>query len=168
MPIVSLKNKSPIEDGRQSSRALSVRLGVERYFEDLSWVTLPEMSLKNRRRADLVALSASGQIGIVEIKSSIADFKSDQKWHEYRDFCDFFWFATLPDVPSDIFPDTQGFMVADHYGCEIQRAAHEHKMAAAPRKSMHLRFARASAARLNRCRDHFGLEYDQFANGDDV
>ena len=47
MPIVSLNSKSPIEDGRQSARALSVRLGVERYFEDLSWVTLPEMSLKN-------------------------------------------------------------------------------------------------------------------------
>ena len=166
MPIVSLNTKSPIEDGRQSARALSVRIGVERYFEDLSWVTLPEMSLKNGRRADLVALSGSGQVGIIEVKSSIADFTSDQKWHEYRDYCDFFWFATLPDVPVDIFPDTQGFMVADHYGCEVHRAAEECKMTAATRKSMHLRFARTSAARLNLCRDHFGLEYGQFAGAD--
>lgn len=166
MPIVSLNSKSPIEDGRQSTRALSVRLGVERYFEDLSWVTLPEMSLKNGRRADLVALSATGQIGIIEVKSSLADFKSDQKWHEYRDYCDFFWFATLPDVPADIFPDSQGFIMADQYGCEIQRAANEHKMTAATRKSMHLRFARTSAARLSHCRDHFGLDYDQFAKSD--
>ncbi len=167
MPIVSLNSKSPVEDGRQSSRALSVRQGVERYFEEMSWVTLPEMTLKNGRRADLVVLSAIGQIGIVEVKSSIADFKTDQKWQDYQDFCDFFWFATLSDVPESIFPQSEGFIVADQYGCEIQRVATEHKMSAAARKSMQLRFARASAARLSRCRDHFGLEYVQLTKTDE-
>ena len=168
MPIVSLNAKNPMEDGRQSARALSVRLGVEKYFENLSWVTLPEMSLRNGRRADLVALSTSGQIGIVEVKSSVADFKSDQKWNEYQDFCDFFWFATLSDVSAEIFPETQGFMIADQYGCEIQRDAQERKLTASARKSMHLRFARASAARLARCRDHFGVEFDQIIDSDET
>jgi hypothetical protein len=166
MPIVSFTHKSPIEDGRQSARALSVRLGVERYFEDLSWVSLPEMSLKNGRRADIVTLSPSGQIGIVEVKSSIADFNADQKWHEYLEYCDYFWFATLPDVPADIFPMSHGFLVADHHGCEVLRIADNDKLSSATRKAMQLRFARASAARLARCRDHFGSELDQITGLD--
>jgi len=113
-------------------------------------------------------LSPKGKIGIVEVKSSIADFRADNKWHEYQEFCDFFWFATLPDVPADIFPDEIGFMIADQFGADIQREAEELSVSAAMRKSMHLRFARASALRLKRCVDHFGDANIQLVDADDA
>jgi hypothetical protein len=53
-----------------------------------------ELPLASGRRADLVALAGDGEVWIVEIKSSIADFRADQKWIDYRLHCDRLFFAT--------------------------------------------------------------------------
>src|SRR4029079_19043817 len=109
---------------------------------------LPALSLATGRRADLVALTRSGDIWIIEIKSSIEDFRVDRKWPEYRLHSDRFFFATHPDVPAEIFPAECGFILSDGYGAEILRDAPEHRLAAATRKALLLRIARAGAARL--------------------
>ena len=125
MPIVSpVPLANPLVDGRQSQRALMVR------------------------RADLVALMKNGDIWIIEIKSSIEDFRVDRKWPEYRLFSDRFFFATHPDVPADIFPEECGFILSDGYGAEILRDAPEHRLTAPTRKALTLRMARTGAARL--------------------
>jgi len=41
-----------------------------------------------RRRVDVIGNKISGQIVIVEVKSSLADLRTDNKMHEYRPFCD--------------------------------------------------------------------------------
>ena len=107
-----------------------------------------EVSLANGRRADIAAVAESGEIWIVEIKSSIEDFRVDQKWPEYRDYCDRLFFAVAPAVPNEILPADTGLMIADRYGGEIVRAAPEHKLAGARRKAMTLRIVRTAAFRL--------------------
>ena len=67
-----------------------------------------ELPLPSGRRADLVAIGRSGEIWIVEIKSSIADFRADQKWMDYRMHCDRLFFATTVEVPCEIFPKDTG------------------------------------------------------------
>ena len=109
---------------------------------------IPELSLARGRRADLVALTRQGDIWIIEVKSSIEDFKVDRKWPDYRLHSDRFFFATHPGVPAEIFPGECGFILSDGYGAEILREAPEHRMAAATRKALMLRMARAGAARL--------------------
>lgn len=150
MPLVSSVISDPTTDMRQSDRALAIRNGVVRGLSRYNWCFLPEMTLSNGRRADLVCLDEKGLIRIIEIKSSIEDFRVDQKWHEYKDFCDAFYFATLPDVPADIFPQSEGFVLADRHGCEIIREAAIDKLAATTRKALTLRFARAAAERMTR------------------
>ncbi len=150
MPIVSALEQNPEIDGRQSEAAMLVRLGIIRGMSAHKMVFLPELTLKTGRRADLVALDDKGLIIIFEIKSSIADFQSDTKWNEYKPFCDKFYFATHPDVPQDIFPQTEGFILADKYGCEVIREAKEHKLSAPTRKAITLRFARTAARRIKR------------------
>ena len=164
MPIISFDSDNPFVDGRQSERALTIRLGVERYFANAGWATLPELTLPTGRRADLVALSGRGQICIVEIKSSIADLKADNKWPDYHDFCDELIFASLADVPAEIFPPEVGFMVADAHGAELIRQSPIEKISAARRKSVHLTFARACALRLSRCCAHAGFDSAQFSD----
>lgn len=166
MPIVTVQQNNPFVDGRQSERALSVRRGVERYFHRSGWATLPEMTLPNGRRADVIALSSKGEVTIVEIKSSIADFNADNKWPEYWDYCDALIFATLTDVPESIFPEEAGFMVADDHGAELLRPSRLQKLPPARRKSIHLKFARASAQRLVRCCLHAGIDSAELAEGD--
>ena len=149
MPIVSpVPLANPLVDGRQSQRALMVRRGVQRLFLQMGATLIPELCLVTGRRADLVALMKNGDIWIIEIKSSIEDFRVDRKWPEYRLFSDRFFFATHPDVPADIFPEECGFILSDGYVAEILRDAPEHRLTAPTRKALTLRMARTGAARL--------------------
>ncbi|PWW00489.1 hypothetical protein DFR52_103696 [Hoeflea marina] len=148
MPIISPHNDQPLLDGRQSARALMVRRGVQRLLIDMRHAVLPELSLTSGRRADLITLSERGDIWIVEIKSSIEDFRVDSKWPEYRLHCDRLFFATHAAVPVSIFPEDCGLIVADAYSGHLLRDAPEHRLSAPARKALTQRFARVAAERL--------------------
>jgi hypothetical protein len=135
-------------DGRQSPIALAVSRGTQRLLLALGLSCVAELPLTSGRRADLVALDSNGEIWIVEIKSSIEDFRTDRKWADYRMHCDRLFFATAAHVPLDIFPDDTGLILADSYGAEMVREAPQHRLHAATRKSVTLAFARAAAGRL--------------------
>lgn len=122
--------------------------GVRRHLTRLGLAVVEEMPLASGRRADVVGLAADGEIWIVEVKSSIEDFRVDHKWPFYRLHCDRLFFATSPRVPLEVFPADCGLIVADGHDAEILRAAPEHRLAAATRKATTLRFARLAAVRL--------------------
>ena len=98
MSLTSLTAQLPV-DGRQSQTALAIARGTARYLHALGYCVVSELPLPSGRRADLVALGGDGEIVIVEIKSSVADFRADQKWMDYRLHCDRLFFATIVDVP---------------------------------------------------------------------
>ncbi len=143
-------------DGRQSATALAVARGTQRLLVSLGLTCVSELPLASGRRADLVALGGDGEIWIVEIKSSIEDFRVDVKWPDYRLHCDRLLFATAAHVPQEIFPAEAGLIVADAYGAELLREAPEHRLHASTRKSMMLCFARAAARRLQALSDPQG------------
>jgi hypothetical protein len=140
-------------DGRQSERALQIQRGTARLLRRHGFVCLPELTLKSGRRADLFALNGKGEIWIVEIKSSLADFRADTKWPDYWDYCDRLFFATNEETPVEIFPDEAGLIIADAHGAEIVREVEAQKLAAARRKAVTLLFAQAAAARLHAIHD---------------
>lgn len=148
MTIVSIGVNNPLIDGRQSERAMLIRRGVQVLLSEMGLALLPELTLSNGRRADLIALTDKGEIWIIEIKSSIEDFRVDRKWHEYRGFCDRLFFATHAGVPASIFPEDCGLLLSDGYGGHILRDAPEHRLAPATRKAVTLNFSRAAAHRL--------------------
>ena len=143
-------------DGRQSPTALAVARGTQRLLVAHGMACVAELALASGRRADLVALRRDGEVWIVEIKSSIEDFRVDQKWPDYRLHCDRLFFATAADVPRDIFPTNAGLIVADAYGAELLREAPAHRLHAATRRSMMLAFAHAAARRLQALADPQG------------
>ena len=98
--------------------------------------------------ADIVALGSGGDLWIVEIKSSIEDFRADHKWLDYRRHCDRLFFATTSEVPPSLFPESAGLIVADGFGADLVRQAPEHRLATATRRIMTLRFAHVAACRL--------------------
>jgi hypothetical protein len=107
-----------------------------------------ELPLANGRRADVVALDHRGQFTIVEIKSGLADYQADNKWQDYRHYCDFFFFAVTADFPDTVLPEDEGLIIADGFSAEIVRPAVADPLSAARRKAMLIRFARAGASRL--------------------
>jgi hypothetical protein len=154
---MSLTPTGPVPvDGRQSQTALMVARGTQRLLMSLGLSCVSELPLASGRRADLVAVGPDGEIWIVEIKSSVVDFRVDQKWLDYRLHCDRLFFATAPHVPVDIFPEAAGLIVADGYGGELVRDAPEHRLHASTRKSVLISFARAAALRLQLLADPQG------------
>jgi hypothetical protein len=147
---------SPLTDARQSPAALTIARGTARYLHALGYCVVSELALPSGRRADLVALGGDGEIIIVEIKSSVADFRADQKWMDYRRHCDRLFFATHAGVPCNIFPADAGLIVADAFGATIVCEAPEQRIAAATRKAVTLRFAHAAALRLQAIADPQG------------
>jgi hypothetical protein len=155
MSLNSIAVSAPV-DGRQSQAALAIARGTARYLHALGYCVVSELPLPSGRRADLVALGGDGEIVIVEIKSSVADLRADQKWIDYRLHCDRLFFATNLDVPRGIFPANTGLIVADAFGATIVCEAPEHRLAAATRKTVMLRFAQAAALRLQAIADPQG------------
>lgn len=135
--------------GRSERTAACVR-GAARLLERLGYAWIAELPLADGRRADLVGVGERGEIVIVEVKSCPEDFVSDRKWPGYRAWCDRFYFAVDPDFPQRLLPEDAGIVVADAFDGEIVRAAPEHPLAPARRRSLLLRFARTAAFRLAR------------------
>jgi hypothetical protein len=133
--------------------AQSLCRGVCRALSDLGYAPLPEFRLACGRRADIFALSDRGETLIVEIKSSIEDFRSDQKWPEYQPWCDRFFFAVAEGFPRELVPDECGLIVADSWNAVILRESPLRKLAPARRKALTLRAALAASERLLRLTD---------------
>jgi hypothetical protein len=140
-------------DGRQSETALMIARGTRRLLRAAGWASLTELALPSGRRADIVALAADSSLAIVEIKSSLADFRADRKWQDYRLHSDQLFFAVSPDMPLEVLPSDTGLIVADAFGAEIVREAPVHRMAGARRRAMLIRFATAAADRLHALAD---------------
>jgi hypothetical protein len=153
---VNLLPAAPPVDGRQSPTAFAIARGTARFLHALGYSVVSELPLPSGRRADLVALGGDREIVIVEIKSSVADFRADQKWMDYRLHCDRLFFATIAEVPCEIFPADAGLIVADAFGASILCEAPEHRLLPARRRTMMLRFAHAAALRLQALADPQG------------
>jgi hypothetical protein len=133
--------------------ALLLARGVSRAMGQLGFASLCEFSLASGRRADVIALGRDGEIAIVEVKSSIADFRADRKWPEYWDYCDRLYFAVAQGFPQELIPAECGLFVADPFGAAILRQSERRPLNATRRRAVTLRFAVAGAQRLRRLLD---------------
>ena len=141
------KNIPPHADAGASPASAMAR-GVCRLLADMGYDTLTEFKLKSRRRADVIGLDGGAQFVIVEVKSSLADYRADGKWPEYRPFCDAFYFAVAEGFPVDVLAADCGVMVADAYHADILRPAPAQPMNGNRRRHQVLRFALTAARRL--------------------
>jgi len=133
--------------------ATDVARGIGRLFARNDIWCLPEVPLKNGRRADLMGIDAKGLIVIVEIKVARSDLLGDAKWPDYLDYCDRFYWGLPPALDRSSLesaayrPDTCGVIVADGYDAEILRPAALAPLAAARRKTQVEHLARVAMRR---------------------
>lgn len=139
---------SPISPLRELLPGQLLARGVARSFADLGYSVLLEVPLPNGRRADVLALDGAGQFLLVEVKSSVADFRADGKWPEYLEFCDFFYFAVPAEFPRPLLPEAPGLLIADGYGAVVERETEGRTLAPARRRALLLRFAHLAASRV--------------------
>jgi hypothetical protein len=131
--------------------------GAARLMRSFGAAVVSEMTFASGRRGDLVCLSPSGEIAVVEVKSGLEDFRADAKWPDYRLYCDRFYFAVGLDFPRERLPEDVGLIVADGFGGNLLREAPHHPLAPARRKAVTIAFARLAAERLIGLTDPHGL-----------
>ena len=154
---LSNDNINPFASSTQTALdgAAAVARGISRLFgRNQIWVAC-EIALPNGRRADLMGLDSKGQLVIVEIKVSKADLLGDDKWPEYLDYCDRFYWGLPVGIDAALvdreafMPERTGLIIADAYDAEIVRPAATQALAAARRKSETARLARIALRRLS-------------------
>jgi len=139
--------------------ASDVARGIGRLFARNDIWCLPEVPIRNGRRADLMGIDGRGQVVIVEIKVARADLLGDAKWPDYLDFCDRFYWGLPPGLDRaplerEAFrPESCGVIVADGYDAEILRPAAFAPLAPARRKVEVERLARIAMRRHTALRD---------------
>ncbi|HVW91834.1 MAG TPA: MmcB family DNA repair protein [Devosia sp.] len=149
-----MADEPQIVDLRQSPTALRVQRGVMRLLRDqYDFACYTEVPLANGRRTDVLAVGPRGEIWIVEIKSSLTDFRADAKWPHYKEFCDRFYFAKPPELDPDIFPAEEGLIVGDGHDAALLRPAAETPLPPARRKALLLKLARLGADRIHTLMD---------------
>ena len=127
--------------------------GVARMLVGMGHAPLCEFVPAGGLRVDVISVTPSGEIWIVECKSCRADFQSDRKWQGYLEWCDRFFWATDSDFPTELLPQDTGLIVADPYGAELGRMAPVARLAAARRSRVLRDIARTAACRLVRASD---------------
>jgi hypothetical protein len=130
--------------------------GACRALARRGYASLLEFPLADGGRADILALGRTGDLIIVEIKTSVADFRADHKWGRYREFADRVYFAVPSGFPAVLIPEECGLIVADAFGAAILRDGAAAPVTAARRRAVMLRFARTAAIRLRRQLDPEG------------
>lgn len=133
--------------------AQEVARGIQRLFARNGIWCLSEVGLKNGRRADLMGIDAKGLIVIVEVKVARGDLLGDNKWPDYFEFCDRFYWGVPPDLDrapletEGYAPEQCGVIVADRYDGEIVRPAALDQLAAGRRKKQVETLARLAMRR---------------------
>ncbi|MEE2996105.1 MAG: MmcB family DNA repair protein [Pseudomonadota bacterium] len=122
--------------------------GVCRMLQNLGFGTLTEFKLSSGRRVDVMAIDRNGDFVIVEVKSSVSDYRADRKWQEYLAFSERFYFAVPTGFPIEIMPDDRGLIVADPYDAAIRRECFPTKLNAIPKRQQLIRFAIEASRRL--------------------
>ena len=123
--------------------------GVCKLFQDLGFGTLTEFKLANGRRVDVMAIDRNGEFVIVEVKSTVADYRGDRKWQEYLAFSERFYFAVPAGFPVDMMPDDCGLIVADPYAAAVRRESMTRKLNTNRQRRQLIRFALAASSRLS-------------------
>ncbi len=134
--------------GERPDVTRAVRRGTSRWLRRAGFALAHEFTFASGRRADILALAPDNDLWIVEVKSCLADFRTDLKWPDYDDWCDALAFAVAPDFPVGLIPDEVGLILADAYGGEMIRPPIRRPLAPARRRALTLGFARLASARL--------------------
>ena len=133
--------------------AKDISRGVCRYLRNLGYSPLTEFKLRSNRRVDVIGLDNGGRFLVVEIKSSVSDFRTDDKWQEYVLYGDQVYFAVANGFPVEILPEECGVMIADAYNAAVLRDSPVRTLNAVRRRTQHVRFARTAADRLHGLND---------------
>lgn len=102
-PIEELKTERNTSPRAETAEALKKACAF--MFFKYGYSMTFELGLKHwgRRRADVIGNKIKGDLVLIEVKSSVADFRADDKWTEYLEFADRVYLAFTKEVATKIY-----------------------------------------------------------------
>lgn len=146
----------------RSARTRLVTLGAQRYFADHGLFGVAEVRLTRQLRCDLLLVSPKGEITLVEVKSGAEDYRADQKWRGYLEWCDAFLFAVDLSFPLETLPEEVGVLRTDGREGALARPPLSAPLAPARRKALLIKLTLAASERLYRRDDPDFGGYSEF------
>lgn len=105
-----------------------IRQVVSAFYTKKRWAVHFEVGLckGGRLRADILAMAMNGYMVVVEVKSSVADFRTDKKMEQYTRYCNQAYVACSAEVYAKIkdkvLPNF-GIIVVDGVRCYVAKKA---------------------------------------------
>lgn len=104
----------------QEFRAKTLTAAAVRWLRKQNLATSAEIGICKwgKLRADALGLAMRGDLTMIEVKSSVADFRSDRKWHKYLAYTNKMYFCVSPKTYlkiKDEIPKGIGIMVVHEY-----------------------------------------------------
>ena len=140
---------SPPDMSNRRRTTLELTRGVCRLFETLGFATLREFKLPNKRRVDVIAMDSKGNFSIIEVKSTVGDYKTDNNWLDYLPYCQQFYFADPYNFPTEIIPKQCGIIFADAFDAAIRKESIRSKLNPKRHRHQLLRFGYVAGTRIN-------------------
>lgn len=105
-----------------------IRQVVSAFYTKKRWAVHFEVGLckGGRLRADVLAMAMNGYMVVVEVKSSVADFRSDKKMDQYTKYCNQSYVACSAEVYAKIKDKVLpsfGVIVVDGNRCYVAKKA---------------------------------------------
>lgn len=147
---MSVAAQTPSDSQRITGRTTR---GVCRMLADHGYGTLTEFRLASGRRVDVIGLNDAGEFVIVEVKTTVEDFRGDRKWQDYLAYCERFFFAVHEGFPEKLLPEDCGLIVADDFGAVMRREPPALALNGTRKRRQLVRFAMTASARLQRAYD---------------
>ncbi len=149
----STARKEPKKKSDASNLSLDanhIRSVIARRYAKMRWAVHYEVGLvkKGRLRADVVAMTMGAYFVIVEVKSSVADFRSDRKASSYLKYSNQTYFAMTAKVYSkvkDEIPKDFGVFVVSESSCKVVKKAMRRELDIETRLNLATRMAYRSA-----------------------
>jgi hypothetical protein len=140
-------------DGRQSETAAAIQRGVGRMLRGAGFACVPELSLANGRRADVLALGRKGEDLDHRDQVFTSRLSERQQVARLHGILRQVLLCHTADMDPSLIDEGAGLIIADAWGADIVRDAAEDQACSARRKAVTLLVARTAAMRLHSATD---------------
>ena len=123
------------------------------FLSSKGYKVLSEFALPNKKRVDIIAINSKKEIIIVEVKSKKNEVKTDKKWKNYLNYCNYFYFACNDKLKNFNFSKNVGVIQKKSNSIKIIKKSKYKKISQKRKNILILKIALSATSKFHRLID---------------
>ena len=123
------------------------------FLSSKGYKVLSEFALPNKKRVDIIAINSKKEIIIVEVKSKKSEVKTDKKWKNYLNYCNYFYFACNDKLKDLNFSKYIGVIQNNSKSIKITKKSKYKKISQKRKDTLILKIALSATSKFHRLID---------------